>query len=112
MRKCDNCGKMANIADLYVDHVLPMSHPDYNELNNIRVMHLNCAKKVKLWERIKNLFSAISRQYGRLLCWLGIHDMIAGKYIGIRYRSKWDRGMLYEAKCKRCGHEDQVEKEY
>lgn len=75
MRKCDNCGVKANIADLHIDHILPRSHKDYNALENLRAVHSRCNKKPSLWRRIMR---RIGYWRYKLVMWL---DRIGGKNV-------------------------------
>lgn len=74
MIKCDNCGKMGDLADMHIDHILPRDHPDYNALSNLRRVHQRCNPKLTWQQRFNRWLGRIK---WRLIMW--IDKIRAGK---------------------------------
>jgi len=56
MTKCTICKRYSPADEMIIDHILPRSHPDFNEINNVRLMHRLCLKRLsnrywRLWYR-------------------------------------------------------------
>lgn len=68
MANCDNCKDEAPAQELVIDHVLPRSHRDFNQDENLRMVHRVCHRRQSKWYwrllwAVRDWFRNVSRRF-------------------------------------------------